>query len=105
MSAARVVAPADDRRAVVREEDDRLRLAAYMSGWDVHVSRAPVRATGPVVRPTRRSVTRSRRGTASRGRRCAPYHVHLPSLEEVGVGSDGQRTALTDRRLTLVDEA
>jgi len=37
-----VVSPADGKVTVVREEDDGLRLGIYMSGWDVHVNRAPV---------------------------------------------------------------
>ena len=37
-----VVAPADGKVTVVREEDDGLRLGIYMSGWDVHVNRAPM---------------------------------------------------------------
>lgn len=37
-----VVAPADGKVTVVREEGDRLRLGIYMSGWDVHVNRAPM---------------------------------------------------------------
>lgn len=38
-----VVAPADGKVTVVREEPDgRLRLGIYMSGWDVHVNRAPM---------------------------------------------------------------
>ncbi|WP_226022663.1 phosphatidylserine decarboxylase [Halomicrobium salinisoli] len=40
---AGVVAPADGRVAVIREEDDgRLRLGIYMRGRDVHVNRAPM---------------------------------------------------------------
>ncbi|WP_436927904.1 protein sorting system archaetidylserine decarboxylase [Halosimplex amylolyticum] len=37
-----VVSPADGEVTVVREEDDGLRLGIYMSGWDVHVNRAPM---------------------------------------------------------------
>ena len=37
-----VVSPADGKVTVVREEDDGLRLGIYMSGWDVHVNRAPM---------------------------------------------------------------
>lgn len=37
-----VVAPADGRVSVVREEGDRLRVGIYMSGRDVHVNRAPM---------------------------------------------------------------
>lgn len=40
-----VVAPADGKVTVVREEGDRLRLGIYMSGWDVHVNRAPADGT------------------------------------------------------------
>lgn len=37
-----VVAPADGKVSVIREEDDRVRLGIYMSGRDVHVNRAPM---------------------------------------------------------------
>lgn len=37
-----VVSPADGEVTVVREEEDGLRLGIYMSGWDVHVNRAPM---------------------------------------------------------------
>lgn len=37
-----VVAPADGRVSVVREEGDRVRLGIYMGGRDVHVNRAPM---------------------------------------------------------------
>ncbi|WP_436930156.1 protein sorting system archaetidylserine decarboxylase [Halosimplex halobium] len=40
-----VVAPADGKVTVVREEDEGLRLGIYMSGWDVHVNRAPMDGT------------------------------------------------------------
>ncbi|QLH81022.1 protein sorting system archaetidylserine decarboxylase [Halosimplex pelagicum] len=40
-----VVAPADGKVTVVREEGDRLRLGIYMSGWDVHVNRAAMDGT------------------------------------------------------------
>jgi len=37
-----VVSPADGHVAVVREEDDRIRVGIYMRGRDVHVNRAPM---------------------------------------------------------------
>ncbi|WP_123537920.1 protein sorting system archaetidylserine decarboxylase [Halosimplex salinum] len=37
-----VVSPADGKVTVIREEEDGLRLGIYMSGWDVHVNRAPM---------------------------------------------------------------
>jgi phosphatidylserine decarboxylase len=37
-----VVAPADGKVRVVREEEGRLRLGIYMRGRDVHVNRAPM---------------------------------------------------------------
>ncbi|QLH76673.1 protein sorting system archaetidylserine decarboxylase [Halosimplex rubrum] len=40
-----VVAPADGKVTVIREEEDGLRLGIYMSGWDVHVNRAPMDGT------------------------------------------------------------
>jgi phosphatidylserine decarboxylase len=47
-----VVAPADGRVSVVRDEGDRLRVGIYMSALDVHVNRAPL--GGRVTRITRR---------------------------------------------------
>ena len=38
-----VLAPADGRVSVIREEDDRLRVGTFMSPLDVHVVRAPAR--------------------------------------------------------------
>jgi phosphatidylserine decarboxylase len=49
---ARVVAPADGRVSVVREEGDRVRVGVFMNVTDVHVNRAP--ADGEVVEVTRR---------------------------------------------------
>jgi phosphatidylserine decarboxylase len=40
-----VVAPADGKVTVVREEEEGLRLGIYMSGWDVHINRAPMDGT------------------------------------------------------------
>jgi len=40
-----VVAPADGKVTVIREEEDGLRLGIYMSGWDVHVNRAAMDGT------------------------------------------------------------
>jgi phosphatidylserine decarboxylase len=40
-----VVAPADGRVSVVREEDDRLRVGVFMNVTDVHVLRAPLGGT------------------------------------------------------------
>ncbi|MFB6255654.1 MAG: protein sorting system archaetidylserine decarboxylase [Haloplanus sp.] len=40
-----VVAPADGRVSVVREEDDRLRIGVFMNVTDVHVLRAPMDGT------------------------------------------------------------
>mgnify|MGYP000465867324 CR=1 FL=1 len=40
-----VVAPADGKVTVIREEEDGLRLGIYMSGWDVHINRAPMDGT------------------------------------------------------------
>ncbi|WP_232343112.1 protein sorting system archaetidylserine decarboxylase [Halosimplex litoreum] len=40
-----VVAPADGKVTVVREEEDGLRLGIYMSGWDVHINRAAMDGT------------------------------------------------------------
>ncbi|ESP87907.1 protein sorting system archaetidylserine decarboxylase [Candidatus Halobonum tyrrellensis] len=39
---AGVLAPADGRVSVLREEGDRLRVGVFMSPFDVHVNRAPV---------------------------------------------------------------
>jgi phosphatidylserine decarboxylase len=49
---ARVVAPADGRVSVVREEGDRVRVGVFMNVTDVHVNRAP--ADGEVVDVTHR---------------------------------------------------
>ena len=49
---ARVVAPADGRISVLREEDDRVRVGVFMNVTDVHVNRAP--ADGEVVSVTHR---------------------------------------------------
>jgi len=40
-----MVAPADGRVSVLREESDRVRLGIFMNVWDVHVNRAPVAGT------------------------------------------------------------
>nr|WP_246286551.1 protein sorting system archaetidylserine decarboxylase [Natronomonas gomsonensis] len=40
-----VVAPADGRVSVVREEGDRVRVAVFMNVTDVHVNRAPAPGT------------------------------------------------------------
>jgi phosphatidylserine decarboxylase len=40
-----VVAPADGRVSVVREEEDRLRVGVFMNVTDVHVNRAPMAGT------------------------------------------------------------
>jgi phosphatidylserine decarboxylase len=40
-----VVAPADGKVTVIREEEAGLRLGIYMSGWDVHVNRAAMDGT------------------------------------------------------------
>mgnify|MGYP000651640769 CR=1 FL=1 len=40
-----VVAPADGKVTVIREEEDGLRLGIYMSGWDVHINRAAMDGT------------------------------------------------------------
>lgn len=40
-----VLAPADGRVSVVREEDDRLRVGIFMNITDVHVNRAPMAGT------------------------------------------------------------
>jgi phosphatidylserine decarboxylase len=49
---AGVVAPADGRVSVVREEDDRIRVGVFMNVTDVHVNRAPL--PGTVERVTHR---------------------------------------------------
>jgi phosphatidylserine decarboxylase len=49
---ARVVAPADGRVSVLREEGDRVRVGVFMNVTDVHVTRAP--ADGEVVSVTHR---------------------------------------------------
>ncbi|MFD1588673.1 protein sorting system archaetidylserine decarboxylase [Halorientalis brevis] len=40
-----IVAPADGRVSVIREEDDRLRVGIFMNLTDVHVNRAPLGGT------------------------------------------------------------
>jgi phosphatidylserine decarboxylase len=40
-----VVAPADGKVSVLREEGDRLRVGVFMNVWDVHVNRAPTAGT------------------------------------------------------------
>jgi phosphatidylserine decarboxylase len=40
-----IVAPADGRVSVLREEDDRIRVGVFMNVWDVHVNRAPCPGT------------------------------------------------------------
>ena len=40
-----VLAPADGRVSVIREEDDRLRVGIFMNVTDVHVNRAPIAGT------------------------------------------------------------
>ena len=40
-----IVAPADGRVSVIREEDDRLRVGIFMNVTDVHVNRAPMAGT------------------------------------------------------------
>ena len=42
---AGVLAPADGRVTVLREEGDRVRVGTFMSPFDVHVNRAPVAGT------------------------------------------------------------
>jgi phosphatidylserine decarboxylase len=49
---ARVVAPADGRVSVLREEGNRVRVGVFMNVTDVHVNRAP--ADGEVVSVTHR---------------------------------------------------
>ncbi|MFC5368293.1 protein sorting system archaetidylserine decarboxylase [Salinirubrum litoreum] len=49
---ARIVAPADGRVSVIREEGDRVRVGVFMNVTDVHVNRAP--ADGEVVAVTHR---------------------------------------------------
>ena len=49
---ARVVAPADGRVSVLREEEGRVRVGVFMNVTDVHVNRAP--ADGEVVSVTHR---------------------------------------------------
>ena len=40
-----IVAPADGKVSVVREEGDRLRVGVFMNVWNVHVNRAPLGGT------------------------------------------------------------
>jgi len=40
-----IVAPADGRVSIIREEDDRLRVGIFMNLTDVHVNRAPLGGT------------------------------------------------------------
>jgi phosphatidylserine decarboxylase len=40
-----VLAPADGRVSVIREEGDRVRVGVFMNLWDVHVNRAPLAGT------------------------------------------------------------
>jgi phosphatidylserine decarboxylase len=40
-----VVAPADGKVSVIREEDDRIRVGVFMNVTDVHVNRAPMAGT------------------------------------------------------------
>lgn len=40
-----IVAPADGRVSVIREEDDRVRVGVFMNVTDVHVNRAPAGGT------------------------------------------------------------
>jgi phosphatidylserine decarboxylase len=40
-----LVAPADGRVKVIRDEHERLRVGVFMNVWDVHVNRAPLSGT------------------------------------------------------------
>ena len=77
-----VVAPADGRVSVVREEGDRVRVAVFMNVTDVHVNRAP---DDCVVEAVEHSPGR-----------------HLPAFTKESERNERVRIDLGDHELTLI---
>ena len=77
-----VVAPADGRVSVVREEEDRVRVAVFMNVTDVHVNRAP---DDCVVESVEHSPGR-----------------HLPACTKESARNERVRIDLGDHELTLI---